>query len=472
MAVDLLKGNKLAVNTEYEDSLPVNMYAVPKKVLMANGYMTSYPGIGTFGQGYGPDRGAVFNDRFKLHFRLTGSQLCTVDSEGVCTIIGEILGSDQATLSGFYSFNTQGIIANNSFFLYDPIGGFREILDPDVGSPIDGIWVDGYYFMTDGEYLFHTEITDEGSVNPLSFSTAEFMPDGTLALGRTQDNKVIVFGRYSVEYFVNVGSENFAFQRLPDRSLKVGVISTHAKIEIDGTHYFVGSYYNQSPAVYILTIQGVIKVSNRRIDTILEKYTDADLTPIRVESRFDRDINFLIIHLPGETLCLNVSILSKLGKEIAWFILDSEDSQDSTVMNYRAINGVFDPRINKWVYGDKYTSDLGLLDVLVASHYMENTPWRFATPLLGLSGFTVHEMELQSIPGFAIESNITIFIATTSDGSVYPYERLVSYGGPSDYGKRFITRVWGFVNDFIGFRFRGLSRSKVTFGLMTLEYTE
>ena len=45
------------------------------------------------------------------------------------------------------------------------------------------------------------------------FATAEFMPDDSLGVAKTQDNKVAVFGRYTIEYFQNVATENFAFQR-------------------------------------------------------------------------------------------------------------------------------------------------------------------------------------------------------------------------------------------------------------------
>ena len=58
-----------------------------------------------------------------------------------------------------------------------------RVTDSDLGDPIDGVWVDSYYFLTDGEYIYHTDITDETSIDPLKYATAEFMPDPSLGLG-------------------------------------------------------------------------------------------------------------------------------------------------------------------------------------------------------------------------------------------------------------------------------------------------
>ena len=81
-------------------------------------------------------------------------------------------------------------------FLYSVGGGFVEVTDINLGDPIDGVWINGYYFLTDGENIYHTDINDESAIDPLKFATAEFMPDTSVGLGKTQDNKVIVFGRY------------------------------------------------------------------------------------------------------------------------------------------------------------------------------------------------------------------------------------------------------------------------------------
>ena len=49
--ISLIKGDKTEINTDYRDALPVNMYAVSRDILGAQGYMLCYPGLSTFATG-------------------------------------------------------------------------------------------------------------------------------------------------------------------------------------------------------------------------------------------------------------------------------------------------------------------------------------------------------------------------------------------------------------------------------------
>jgi len=233
IALPLIKGDKVDTNVDYRDALPVNMYAVQREILGAKGYMLCFPGLTQVATAIGVDRGAVFNDRFTKHYRVSGGQLVDVDAAGVVTSLGAISGSAQCAMP--FSFNTQCVITDGNMYLYDATSGFRQVTDPELGSPLDATWVNGYYFLTDGEYIYHTDISNEESIDPLKFATAEFMPDKSLAVGKTTDNKVIVFGRHSIEYFVDSANANFAFSRIETRAQKIGVVATHAKCEAGGT---------------------------------------------------------------------------------------------------------------------------------------------------------------------------------------------------------------------------------------------
>jgi len=170
--------------------------------------------------------------------------------------------------------------------------------------------------MTDGEYIYHTELADETSIDPLMYATAEFMPDPSLGLAKTQDNKVIVFGRYSLEYFVNVATANFAFQRVVTRAQKIGIVATHAKCESGGKFYITGGYRDSAVSVYLLGIGSATKVSTREIDKVLAKYTEPELSNIRMECRTENDVTFILVHLPEETLCFNESVAAEFGKKL------------------------------------------------------------------------------------------------------------------------------------------------------------
>lgn len=465
LPITLIKGDKVGENTDYRDALPQNMYAISKSIFGSNGYMSCFPGLTKLCEGSGIDRGGMYNERQAMHFRVSGNKLIQIDSLFNVTELGDVGGSGKASMA--YSFNTQAIVANNQMFLYDLTNGFREVTDTDLGNPIDITWIDNYYFMTDGEYVFHTDLSDETSIDPLKYATAEFIPDRTLGVGKTSDNKAIVFGRYSIEYFVDTATANFAFSRVTSMSLKIGIVSTHAKCESGEKWFICGNRKNESIGIHSILPGIISKVSTDEIDKIISKYTEQELQDIVLESITENDTKFVLVHLPGETLCFNESINAKLGKEYAWTVLASGVGSG----NYRAINGVYDPNLNRFVFGDKLDNRIGYLDNEVFSQYGETSELYLYSPFLNLETMSIDAVEIETIPGHTTLDDAKVAISISYDGHTYGTEHFEMYGLPSDYGKRFIVTRLGYVPSWIGFKFRGATKSKMAFALFNIEYS-
>jgi hypothetical protein len=342
------------------------------------------------------------------------------------------------------------------------------MLSPDLGVPLDGTWIDGYYFLTDGEYVYHTDITDEEVIDPLKFATAEFMPDPSLGIAKTQDNKVVVFGRYSIEYFADVASENFAFRRIESRAQKIGIVSSLAKCEFGGSFYIVGGKREEAISIYAINLGNSVKVATRDIDDLISRYTESDLQDMRVESRMEGDIGFILFHFPDFVLCFNVSIAGTLGKESAWSIIKTDVLGDNP---YRGINGTFDPRIAKWVYGDKLDSTLGLLDYSTAKHYDQLVEWILYTPFIYLETASIDQIELKTVPGFNVSADAKIALSATYNGVTYSSETWLLYSNPLDYNKRLIAFQIGYVPQFIGLKFRGVSQSRMSLAILGVTYS-
>lgn len=463
--ITLIKGDRIGTETDYRDALMVNMYAVDEPRLGVAGYLLTYPGLTKYSDVLGADRAGVYNERFTEHYRVSGNKFISVDENGIASEIGTFSGSKQVSMP--YSFNTQAIVGDGKYYLYDSVNGYRQVTDPEVGSPIDATWIDSYYFFTDGEFLYHTDINNESSIDPLKFATAEFSPDPTLGVGKTQDNKVIAFGRYSIEYFQNVATDNFAFTRIPTRAQKIGIVATHAKVESDGVWYIAGGRKSDSVGVFIVNIGSSDKISTREIDKIFQKYTEPELSNIRMEARTDDNINFIIIHLPDETLCFNVNVAKKFGRELAWSILKSDVAGND---QYRAINGVFDARNVKWIYGDKNENVLAYLDDNSAVQYNKKIETIFYTPFLRLEQQSIDKIEIDTIPGQSSVDDANVFMSLTYDGVTYGKEWINKYGEPNNYQTRFIFRRLGYVRDWVGFKFRAVSNSRMAFSATVIEH--
>lgn len=463
MTISFLKGDAVDNRVDYRDQLPENMTGIIRPILGVDGYMWQQPGLEEFGTGIGVDRGGLWNERLNSHFRLSGNRFIEVDENGNSTELGIIAGDRPASLP--YSFNTQAIIAQGAYYLYDPTNGFRPVTDPDVGVPIDACWIDGYYFFTDGDTIYHTDIDDEESIFPLKFATSEFSPDRTVGVGKTTDNKVVVFNRYTTEYFANQANENFAFTRIPSRAIKYGLVATHLKCEIGGTWYFVGSSKEGTLDVYRLETGKPVPLASREVTQILRVYSEADLEDQVMEARVFDGNEALIIHLPNETLFFSITLAQMVGVEMAWSKLSSPSSNQ-----YRAINGIYDPRNDEWVYGDLVTNQLASLNDQIATQFGGEIECELNTPFFYIDSASIDEIKIETIPGFNTVDDATVFLSMSYDGVVWSQEITIDYGVPGDYGKHFGALRLGYVDGFVTMRLRWKGQSRMAFSRAVITY--
>ena len=103
-----------AAEADWLDSLPVNMVAVPKSVLNAQGYMRSWPGIQQFLTVPNIARGGVFNVALNRVFRVHGTSLIDGDTGA---ILGDVGGFGLAQMP--FSTNTQAIVSDGRLQFYD-----------------------------------------------------------------------------------------------------------------------------------------------------------------------------------------------------------------------------------------------------------------------------------------------------------------------------------------------------------------
>lgn len=468
--IPIVKGDYVSTNSEYRDAIPVNLIAIVKPILGAQGYLVSHPGLTLHANASGPDRNGQWNERLAEHFRVSGNKLVTIEKDPVfptpgIDIVGDISGDDRASLA--YSFNTQAIVADGKMYLYDGIT-LSEVTDPDLGNPIDICWIDGYYFLTDGEFLYHTDLNNESSIDPIKFATAEFAPDPTLAVETTADNQVIVFGRYSIEYFLNRATEQFAFQRIQGKSLRIGIAGTHCETELDGRFFILGSTKEETLSVHYISSGTYEKVATREVDKILSEYTDIELKDAVLETRVDDGVNLILVRLSRHTLIYNHTIAMAFGIGSAWsFVKTGVDGLNK----WRGVNGVYDPRIPAWVYGDEASPNIGRLDTSVASQYGEEVETICYTPLIDMESTSINQLDIQTLPGHQLNLNdITASVSLTYNGISYGKEWFKLYGKNGHYGTRFIINRLGYIAENVGFKVRSVSQSRVNFSKAIISY--
>ncbi|HUV84604.1 MAG TPA: packaged DNA stabilization protein, partial [Methanosarcinales archaeon] len=164
----------------------------------------------------------------------------------------------------------------------------------------------------------------------------------------------------------------------------------------------------------------------------------------------------------------NRTVAKMLGLQYAWSILKTDTIGDNP---YRAINGIFDARNSSWIYGDKLDINIGKLDDSVVTQYGEQVEWILFTPFLNLEKTSINKIEIATIPGFNTIDDASVALSLTYNGLTYGGEYWLNYGSPLAYDNRFIFRRLGYVSDFVGLKFRGISTSKMAFGLMKVDFS-
>lgn len=144
------------------------------------------------------------------------------------------------------------------------------------------------YIPFDGDPAFFSDVGAAGTVGAASFFDAEELPDLNKAVANLR-NTLYIFGTDSVELFRDVGTVGLnvnPFKRISGARIDRGFIG--GLIEYSDSLAFVGREKDQSAGIYGIENGAGVKLSNERIDEILEGYDPsvlADAIPGRLKMR-------------------------------------------------------------------------------------------------------------------------------------------------------------------------------------------
>lgn len=448
MQVPVLSGVFTDESSDFRTAYPRNMIPVPKAQGISKGYLRPADGITLFGTGPGACRGSI-NWR-GMHYRVMGSSLVRVDSSGAVVTMGAIGGSGQVTMD--YSFDRLAIAAGGLLYYWNG-ASLQTVTDPDIGTVLDVVWVDGYFMTTDGKYLVVTELTDPMSVNPLKYGSSEADPDPVLSLLKLR-NEVYVLNRHTIEVFDNVGGSNFPFQRIEGAQVPRGVIGTHACTMFVETIAFLGSGRNEAPSIYLINSGSTSKIATREIDKILAGYTEQQLASCVVESKVDQALQQLLVHLPDQTLVYDASASAAMGDHV-WTILTTSIVGKGQYLA-RNLCWCYD----KWISGDPTSGRIGVLVQDASTHFGQVIGWDFSTIIIYNEGrgAIIHGLELVSLPGrVPLGINPVIWTSYSLDGQTWSQEFPTPAGKQGERLKRIAWRRQGKLRNYRMQKFRGTS---------------
>jgi hypothetical protein len=455
MQIPILNGIFADNGPDLRTSYPVNLVPVPKQSGISAGFLRPGDGIVANGTGPGIDRGGInWNG---VCYRVMGTKLVTVASNGAVTVLGDVGGPTNTLVTFDYSFDRLAIASGGRLYYWN--GALTQVTDPDLGIVLDVVWVDGYFMTTDGEFLVVTELSDPTQVNPLKYGSSEVDPDPVVALLKLR-NEIYALNRNTIEVFDNVGGEFFPFQRIDGAQVQKGVIGTFACCVFMEMIAFLGSGRNEAPGIYMGANATAQKISTQEIDELLLDYTEAQLATVKLEARNDKAHEHLYVHLPDKTLVYDAAASAALQQQV-WFTLSTSQVGFS---QYRARNLVW--AYDKWLIGDPQSSNIGYLADNISSHWGQIVRWEFGTLIVynESNGAIFNELELVSLTGrVALGVDPIISTSYSVDGVAWSQDRPLRVGTTGNTTKRLAWFQQGHMRNWRIQRFRGDSQAHLSF---------
>jgi hypothetical protein len=454
MQIPILSGLYADTTPELRTAYPVNMVPVPKQSGISGGFLRPGDGIVANGTGPGADRGGInWNG---VCYRVMGTKLVTVASNGAVTVLGDVGGPVNTLVTMDYSFDRLAIASGGRLYYWN--GALTQVTDPDLGVVLDVVWVDGYFMTTDGNSLVVTELTDPTQVNPLKYGSSEIDPDPVVALIKLR-NEIYALNRNTIEVFDNVGGDLFPFQRIDGAQIQKGVIGTFGCCVYLETVAFLGSGRNEQPGIYLGSNATAQKISTQEIDNLLLNYTEAQLAQVKLEARNDKNHQHLYVHLPDRTVVYDASASEALGDQV-WFTLTTAVAGFS---QYRARNMVW--AYDKWLVGDPQSNSIGYLVQDTGHHWGQQVRWEFGTTIVYNegNGAIFNRLELVSLTGsVALGKNPQISTSYSVDGKAWSQDRSITVGTTGS-NKRLAWFQQGHMRNWRIQRFRGDSDAHLSF---------
>jgi hypothetical protein len=149
-----------------------------------------------------------------------------------------------------------------------------EISDPDFPGSNWAAYLDGYIVISEpdtGRVYVAGPLTPS-SWNALEFASAEGAPDDVL-YGIVEKRELFLFGRESIEVWINTGNADFPLERVGSGFIEMGIKSDFAATKADNSVCFVGT----DNMVYRLEGYTPRRISTHVVEQDIESGGDIDV---------------------------------------------------------------------------------------------------------------------------------------------------------------------------------------------------
>ncbi len=318
------------------------------------------------------------------------------------------------------------------------------------GEPQSVVYVDGYFVFTTGSKKFIVSALNDGlSYNALDFGSAEANPDDIVA-PIVFRNQLFICGSETIEAFQNVGGADFPFQRT-GLFISKGVKAASSLINSNDTFMFIGGGKDESPAIWAFQENTVAKVSTTAIDSLLQTFSETEISEAFAWSYAQKGAYFIGFTLPTTTLVFD----TVSGR---WHERKSQITIENVQKTQRFRINSLVSAYGKILVGDSQDGRIGSLDSDVYDEYGFNIIRPVATQPFqnNMESMSFPSIELTMEAGVGNDAVVDPVIRmdiSRDGGKTFGYERTRKIGKVGDGKRRTIWRRNGRIPRFAVLRF-------------------
>jgi hypothetical protein len=271
MQTPILGQAYVARSVNAADNRLINMFPEATPDGQTGGFLNRAPGLRRLASvGTGPIRGLWQYGNYG--YVVSGARLYRLDSNWTSTPIGAVSGSGPVSMvdNGTQLF----VAANPDGYIYDAsTQQYAKITDVDFPGAKTVGYLDGYFVFQEpnSQRFWTSELLDGTQIDPLSFASAEGMPDDLVSLF-VDHREVWLFGTQSVEVWYDAATTPFPLARIQGAVNEFGCAATYSVAKMDNSIFWLGADARGQGIVFRANGYTGQRISTHAVEYAIQSY--------------------------------------------------------------------------------------------------------------------------------------------------------------------------------------------------------
>lgn len=243
-AIPLVGGSYNGRSPSFDHQRTINLYpeVSESNTSRSQAMLVGTPGLAVWTTltGGGVLSALAFNENISIIH--VGTKVWKVDALAGSTLLGStVVTASRATSMASNGAVVMLVMPEGGYFINPVTGTVTQITDSDFYGADTVDFIDGFFvFNHPGTGQFQCTQLYGTDIDGLDFATAEGAPDELVSL-IVDHRELWLMGRTTTEVWVNVGGQDFPFERIQGAFLEVGCAAAHSVAKMDNSVFWLAN---------------------------------------------------------------------------------------------------------------------------------------------------------------------------------------------------------------------------------------